>query len=168
MFRNRENWCVKRLEFGKSEGVTSPSPDHACLIFSLDLFRARPAYYLRAGHWLWIGYMPFSLIIHNLVWQGTAAFWYNLLKSGEPDASTLHAACPVIVGTKWGGYTYSSMMASGFLLRRGFFVSRRTRERKNSPFSHRPQCTLFTPPSLNPTPPKKMHNHCLWFFLGRL
>ena len=34
-------------------------------------------------------------------------------------------------------------------------VIRRTRERKNSPFSHRPQCTLFTPPSLNPTPPKK-------------
>ena len=117
---------------------------------------------------IWIGYMPFSLIIHNFVWQGTAAFWYNLLKSGEPDASTRHAACPVIVGTKWGAYTYSSMMASGFLLRRGFFVSRRTRERKNSPFSHRPQCTLFTPPSLNPTPPKKMHNHCLWFFLGRL
>ncbi|CAH3038026.1 unnamed protein product [Porites lobata] len=33
--------------------------------------------------------------------KGTAAFWYNLLKSGEPDASTRHAACPVIVGTKW-------------------------------------------------------------------
>ena len=47
------------------------------------------------------------------------------------------------------------MMASGFLLRRGFFVSRRTRERKNSPFSHRPQCTLFTPPSLNSTHQKK-------------
>ena len=55
--------------------------------------------------------MPQALIIHNFVWQGTAAFWYNLLKSGEPDAATLHAACPVIVGTKWGGYTYSSMMA---------------------------------------------------------
>ena len=34
-------------------------------------------------------------------------------------------------------------------------MSRRTRERKNSPFSHRPQCTLFTPPSLNSTHQKK-------------
>lgn len=34
--------------------------------------------------------------------QGTAAFWFNLHKSGEPDALTRHAACPVIVGTKWG------------------------------------------------------------------
>ncbi|KAK2549197.1 Prolyl 4-hydroxylase subunit alpha-1, partial [Acropora cervicornis] len=33
--------------------------------------------------------------------KGTAAFWFNLLKSGEPDQSTRHAACPVIVGTKW-------------------------------------------------------------------
>jgi len=33
--------------------------------------------------------------------KGTAAFWFNLLKSGEPDGTTRHAACPVIVGTKW-------------------------------------------------------------------
>ena len=90
----------------------------------------------------------FSLIIHNFVWQGTAAFWYNLLKSGEPDASTLHAACPVIVGTKWGGYTYSSMTASGFLLRRGFFVSRRTGERKKFTIfgiDHNAPCLLRLP-----------------------
>lgn len=33
--------------------------------------------------------------------KGTAAFWYNLLKSGESDGSTRHAGCPVIVGSKW-------------------------------------------------------------------
>ncbi|KAJ7393582.1 hypothetical protein OS493_006567 [Desmophyllum pertusum] len=33
--------------------------------------------------------------------KGTAAFWFNLLKSGESDGTTRHAGCPVIVGTKW-------------------------------------------------------------------
>ncbi|XP_062320275.1 prolyl 4-hydroxylase subunit alpha-1-like [Osmerus eperlanus] len=37
------------------------------------------------------------------VWpkKGTAVFWYNLFPSGEGDYSTLHAACPVLVGNKW-------------------------------------------------------------------
>ena len=30
-----------------------------------------------------------------------AAFWYNLLKSGDGDFNTVHAACPVLFGTKW-------------------------------------------------------------------
>lgn len=34
--------------------------------------------------------------------KGTAAFWYNLLPSGEGDARTRHAACPVLTGFKWG------------------------------------------------------------------
>ena len=34
--------------------------------------------------------------------QGTAVFWYNLFPSGEGDYSTRHAACPVLVGNKWG------------------------------------------------------------------
>ena len=34
--------------------------------------------------------------------KGSAAFWYNLLKNGEGDEMTLHAACPVLAGTKWG------------------------------------------------------------------
>lgn len=38
--------------------------------------------------------------------QGTAAFWFNLLKSGESDGSTRHAGCPVIVGSKWGKMIY--------------------------------------------------------------
>uniref|UniRef100_A0A8C6U5S2 procollagen-proline 4-dioxygenase n=1 Tax=Neogobius melanostomus TaxID=47308 RepID=A0A8C6U5S2_9GOBI len=32
---------------------------------------------------------------------GTAVFWYNLFKSGEGDYRTRHAACPVLVGSKW-------------------------------------------------------------------
>lgn len=33
--------------------------------------------------------------------KGSAAFWYNLFKSGEGDESTRHAACPVLAGSKW-------------------------------------------------------------------
>uniref|UniRef100_A0A3Q1ENC9 Prolyl 4-hydroxylase, alpha polypeptide I a n=1 Tax=Acanthochromis polyacanthus TaxID=80966 RepID=A0A3Q1ENC9_9TELE len=33
--------------------------------------------------------------------KGTAVFWYNLYPSGEGDYRTLHAACPVLVGSKW-------------------------------------------------------------------
>ncbi|GFY17859.1 prolyl 4-hydroxylase subunit alpha-1 [Trichonephila clavipes] len=35
--------------------------------------------------------------------RGTAAFWYNLRKSGDGDMNTIHAACPVLSGTKWVG-----------------------------------------------------------------
>lgn len=34
--------------------------------------------------------------------RGSAAFWYNIFKSGEDDYSTIHAGCPVLVGSKWG------------------------------------------------------------------
>uniref|UniRef100_A0A8C9VNM1 procollagen-proline 4-dioxygenase n=1 Tax=Scleropages formosus TaxID=113540 RepID=A0A8C9VNM1_SCLFO len=33
--------------------------------------------------------------------KGTAVFWYNLWRSGEGDYRTRHAACPVLVGSKW-------------------------------------------------------------------
>lgn len=33
--------------------------------------------------------------------KGTAAVWMNLLKSGNGDFSTRHAACPVLAGSKW-------------------------------------------------------------------
>lgn len=33
--------------------------------------------------------------------KGAAAFWYNLHPNGEGDTLTRHAACPVLVGTKW-------------------------------------------------------------------
>ncbi|XP_043212723.1 prolyl 4-hydroxylase subunit alpha-1-like isoform X3 [Amphibalanus amphitrite] len=37
------------------------------------------------------------------VWprKGSAAFWYNLHRSGEGDYDTRHAACPVLIGSKW-------------------------------------------------------------------
>nr|XP_046917132.1 prolyl 4-hydroxylase subunit alpha-1-like [Dermatophagoides farinae] len=33
--------------------------------------------------------------------KNAAAFWYNLYKSGDGDLLTRHAACPVLVGSKW-------------------------------------------------------------------
>ena len=33
--------------------------------------------------------------------KGAAAFWYNLHPNGEGDMLTRHAACPVLVGSKW-------------------------------------------------------------------
>lgn len=34
--------------------------------------------------------------------KGSAVLWYNLNTRGDGDPKTLHAACPVIVGSKWG------------------------------------------------------------------
>ena len=36
-----------------------------------------------------------------------AAFWYNLLEDGTGDVSTRHAACPVLLGSKWGNYIFN-------------------------------------------------------------
>ncbi|XP_061665382.1 prolyl 4-hydroxylase subunit alpha-1-like [Syngnathoides biaculeatus] len=38
-----------------------------------------------------------------VVWpvKGSAVFWYNLLLNGKGDRKTEHAACPVLVGSKW-------------------------------------------------------------------
>ncbi|MCP9259529.1 BMA-PHY-1 [Dirofilaria immitis] len=33
--------------------------------------------------------------------KNDALFWYNLLRSGDGDLRTRHAACPVLTGTKW-------------------------------------------------------------------
>lgn len=33
--------------------------------------------------------------------KGSSVFWYNLLKNGDGDELTRHAACPVLLGTKW-------------------------------------------------------------------
>lgn len=34
--------------------------------------------------------------------RGAALFWHNFHEDGHPDYSTRHAACPVVVGNKWG------------------------------------------------------------------
>ena len=46
-------------------------------------------------------------LIDAVIWpqKGSAAFWYNLLPSGEGDELTLHGACPVLIGSKWGMQT---------------------------------------------------------------
>ncbi|KAI6242530.1 Procollagen-proline 4-dioxygenase [Aphelenchoides fujianensis] len=33
--------------------------------------------------------------------KNDALFWYNLMRSGEGDFRTRHAACPVLLGSKW-------------------------------------------------------------------
>jgi prolyl 4-hydroxylase len=33
--------------------------------------------------------------------KGSCALWYNLLRNGEGDYNTRHAACPVLIGSKW-------------------------------------------------------------------
>jgi len=35
---------------------------------------------------------------------GMAVFWYNLHDDGTPNNQTLHGACPVLVGSKWGNF----------------------------------------------------------------
>ncbi|EGW08815.1 Prolyl 4-hydroxylase subunit alpha-2 [Cricetulus griseus] len=45
--------------------------------------------------------------------KGTAVFWYNLLRSGEGDYRTRHAACPVLVGCKWGKEDVANNYAHG-------------------------------------------------------
>uniref|UniRef100_T1H3X7 Prolyl 4-hydroxylase alpha subunit domain-containing protein n=1 Tax=Megaselia scalaris TaxID=36166 RepID=T1H3X7_MEGSC len=33
--------------------------------------------------------------------KGSAVFWYNLKENGDGDTRTIHAACPVLYGSKW-------------------------------------------------------------------
>jgi len=56
--------------------------------------------------------------------RGSAAFWYNLLPSGEGDLSTRHAGCPVLVGSKW--------VANFWIHEAGQEFRRRCRLRKNA------------------------------------
>ncbi|XP_052765928.1 prolyl 4-hydroxylase subunit alpha-1-like [Mya arenaria] len=35
--------------------------------------------------------------------KGSAVFWYNLFNNGTEHPDTLHAACPVLLGSKWVG-----------------------------------------------------------------
>ena len=43
-----------------------------------------------------------NLLSINGVLQNAAIFWYNYKRSGEMDDLSLHAACPVLIGEKWG------------------------------------------------------------------
>ena len=46
------------------------------------------------------------------VWpsKGSAAFWYNLKRSGQGSLATLHGACPVVHGAKWGKHEYHTYL----------------------------------------------------------
>uniref|UniRef100_G3SJL2 Prolyl 4-hydroxylase subunit alpha-1 n=1 Tax=Gorilla gorilla gorilla TaxID=9595 RepID=G3SJL2_GORGO len=75
------------------------------------------------------------------VWpkKGTAVFWYNLFASGEGDYSTRHAACPVLVGNKWGKYfIYSTKTIIGMTNRLPSFS-----------YCCTLVCLIYTFPSLN-------------------
>jgi prolyl 4-hydroxylase len=34
--------------------------------------------------------------------KGSAVFWHNMHATGAPDFRTVHAGCPVLMGSKWG------------------------------------------------------------------
>jgi len=34
--------------------------------------------------------------------KNAAAFWFNLFRNGEGIVDTIHGACPVLLGEKWG------------------------------------------------------------------
>ena len=65
---------------------------------------------------------------------GSAVFWYNLFPSGDADQLTLHGACPVLYGTKWGKLMFKCFCllwkrlfslqcrTSGFAKERNYFV----------------------------------------------
>ncbi len=36
--------------------------------------------------------------------KGDAAFWFNLYEDGVSNEDTLHGACPVLRGSKWGAF----------------------------------------------------------------
>lgn len=43
------------------------------------------------------------LRVHSLcIRQNAALFWWNLHRNGAGAGATLHAACPVLAGDKWG------------------------------------------------------------------
>lgn len=46
--------------------------------------------------------------------KGSAAFWYNFHTSGKGDLSTLHAACPVLVGSKWGKFYFVELSKTSY------------------------------------------------------
>ena len=50
----------------------------------------------------WQTYYACFSYTHCCVFQGGAAFWRNLYNNGTGNPLTLHAACPVLEGYKWG------------------------------------------------------------------
>ncbi|XP_072026106.1 prolyl 4-hydroxylase subunit alpha-2-like [Amphiura filiformis] len=47
--------------------------------------------------------------------KGTAVFWYNYHRNGKLDHRTKHAACPVVMGTKWAANLWVREFGQEFL-----------------------------------------------------
>ena len=43
--------------------------------------------------------------------KGSGIFWYNRFKNNDPDVSTGHTACPILLGNKWIGNKWVSYNA---------------------------------------------------------
>lgn len=54
--------------------------------------------------------------------KGSAVFWYNLLNNGTKDYSTLHAACPVLLGTKWSTLSFVQFLPIILFLCINYFI----------------------------------------------
>jgi prolyl 4-hydroxylase len=52
--------------------------------------------------------------------KGAAAFWYNLFEDGVGDVSTRHAACPVLLGSKWG--KHSSLIKNDIMIAEKYYL----------------------------------------------
>ncbi|KAG9339817.1 hypothetical protein JZ751_022484 [Albula glossodonta] len=74
--------------------------------------------------------------------KGTAVFWYNIFRSGEGDYRTRHAACPVLVGSKW--------VSNKWIHERGQEFRRPCGLTERLHSSHRPH-TSNCPPPLYPS-----------------
>jgi len=46
--------------------------------------------------------------------QNAAVFWFNYKSSGAMDSLALHAACPVLIGEKWGKYFVEMIALNSF------------------------------------------------------
>ncbi|KAM6970094.1 prolyl 4-hydroxylase subunit alpha-2-like [Aplochiton taeniatus] len=55
--------------------------------------------------------------------KGSAVLWYNLLQNGEEDPRTLHAGCPVFMGSKWVANKWVRARGQEFMQRCSLFKS---------------------------------------------
>lgn len=55
--------------------------------------------------------------------KGSAIFWYNLFRNGEGILDTVHGACPVLLGEKWGWFSFGILNIQSFQKLTFFFLS---------------------------------------------
>jgi prolyl 4-hydroxylase len=69
--------------------------------------------------------------------KGDAAFWFNILHTGEGDMSTRHAGCPVLAGTKW--------VSNKWIHERGQEFKRKCFTKEHSDYQNEAKFPLYTP-----------------------